>query len=197
MGEYFVHESSYIDTPCTIGKGTRIWHFCHIQRDAIIGENCTLGQNVNIGPGVILGNGVKIQNNVSVYQGVELQDYVFCGPSVVFTNVINPRSQYSINPGDYKGTVIKRGATLGANSTIVCGHIIGAYALIGAGSLVTRDVPDYALMMGSPAKQRGWVCKCGQSLTPQLSCPHCGKKYLLERGQLYAAIEKEEDNHGI
>ncbi|WP_426351206.1 acyltransferase [Alloiococcus sp. CFN-8] len=197
MEGYYVHESSYIDAPCTIGRGTRIWHFCHIQKGATIGEGCTLGQNVNIGPGVIMGRGVKIQNNVSVYQGVELEDYVFCGPSVVFTNVINPRSEFSIDPNSYKKTVVKRGATLGANSTIICGHTIGSYSLIAAGSVVTKDVPDYALIIGCPGKQKGWVCECGERLSHKLTCPNCGKSYLLEKGILYPYLEKKGDNHGI
>ncbi len=174
--EYFVHESSYVDENVTIGKGTKIWHFCHIQKNAILGENCSLGQNVNVANNVKIGNGVRIQNNVSVYEGVELEDNVFCGPSCVFTNVTTPRSHYSVH-GDYAKTLVKWGATLGANSTIVYGHTVGRCALIAAGAVVTKDVKDYALMAGVPAKQIGWVCECGERLPDNLVCDSCGKRY--------------------
>lgn len=174
--DFFVHESSYIDEDVTIGKGTKIWHFCHIQKGAKLGENCSLGQNVNIANNVKIGNGVRIQNNVSVYEGVELEDYVFCGPSCVFTNVNTPRAHYPVH-GEYDKTLIRWGASLGANSTIVCGHTVGKCALIAAGAVVTKNVKDHALMAGVPAKQIGWVCECGQRLNDELSCQKCGKKY--------------------
>lgn len=153
---YFVHESSYVDEGCQIGKGTKIWHFCHIMKGCIIGEDCNIGQNVVISPDVVLGRNCKIQNNVSVYTGVRCEDDVFLGPSMVFTNVINPRAAVS-RKDEYKPTIIHRGASVGANATIVCGHELGEYCLIGAGSVVTKDVPPYALMVGNPAKQIGWV----------------------------------------
>lgn len=174
---FFVHESSYVDDNVTIGKGTKIWHFCHIQKGATLGENCSLGQNVNIANNVKIGNNVKIQNNVSVYEGVEIEDNVFCGPSCVFTNVMTPRSHYSVH-GVYAKTLIKWGASLGANSTIVCGHTVGRSALIAAGAVVVRDVKDYALMAGVPAKQIGWVCECGKRLDETLVCEKCERKYV-------------------
>ncbi|NLO70090.1 MAG: N-acetyltransferase [Porphyromonadaceae bacterium] len=174
--DYFVHESSYVDENVTIGKGTKIWHFSHIQKGALIGENCSLGQNVNVANNVKIGNGVRIQNNVSVYEGVELEDNVFCGPSCVFTNVTTPRSHYSVH-GNYAKTLVKWGASLGANSTIVCGHTVGRSALIAAGAVVTKDVKDHALMAGVPAKQIGWVCECGERLNVELHCDKCGKRY--------------------
>lgn len=161
MNDYFVHESSYIDEDVEIGSGTKIWHFCHIQKGARIGENCSLGQNVNISNHVKIGNGVKIQNNVSIYEGAELEDYVFCGPSCVFTNDLTPRAKYPKGRAGYKKTLVKEGASIGANSTIVCGHTIGRYAMIAAGAVVTKDVPDYALMAGVPAVQIGWVDEVG------------------------------------
>ena len=157
---YFVHESSYVDENVTIGEGTKIWHFCHIQSGAIIGKNCSFGQNVNVGNNVKIGDGVKVQNNVSIYEGVELEDNVFCGPSCVFTNVTVPRAKYPVH-GVYKKTLVKEGASLGANCTIVCGHTIGRYAMIAAGAVVTKDVEDYALMAGVPARQIGWVDEYG------------------------------------
>lgn len=163
MEDYFVHESSYIDEPCEIGKGTKIWHFSHIMSGCKIGCNCNIGQNVVISPGVIIGNNVKIQNNVSVYTGVTCEDDVFLGPSAVFTNVINPRSHIN-RKDEYRKTIIRKGASIGANATIVCGHSIGRYAFVGAGSVVTKDVPDFALVMGNPARIAGWVCICGVKL---------------------------------
>jgi len=161
--DYFVHESSYVDEGCTIGKGTRIWHFSHIMTGCTIGENCNLGQNVVISPGVILGNNVKVQNNVSIYTGVICEDDVFLGPSVVFTNVINPRS--AVNRRDqYLATRVGKGASIGANATIVCGHNVGEYAFIGAGAVVTKDVPAYALVVGNPSKQTGWMSEFGHKL---------------------------------
>lgn len=176
MSNFFVHESSYVDNDVTIGNGTKIWYFCHIQSGAVIGENCSLGQNVNISNHVKIGSGVKIQNNVSVYEGVELEDNVFCGPSCVFTNDLTPRAKYPKGSADYKKTLVKTGASIGANATIVCGHTIGAWALIGAGAVVTSDVPDHALMLGVPAKISGWVCECGNILGDDLKCL-CERKY--------------------
>ena len=174
--EYFVHESSYIDDNCQIGPGTKIWHFCHIMSGSVIGENCNIGQNVVIGPDVKIGNQCKIQNNVSVYPGVTLEDGVFCGPSMVFTNVYNPRAE--IRKIDQKRpTLVKKGATLGANCTIVCGITIGSYAFIGAGAVVTKDVPDHALVTGNPAKQIGHACKCGETLPENLNCGACHREY--------------------
>lgn len=172
--DYFVHESSYVDEPCKIGKGTKIWHFSHIMANSTIGENCNIGQNVVISPGVVIGNGVKIQNNVSVYTGVICEDDVFLGPSCVFTNVINPRS-HIVRKDEYRQTRIKKGASIGANATIVCGHTIGKYAFVGAGSVVTKDVPDYALVVGVPAKVVGYVCECGDRLDRNFKCIACEK----------------------
>ncbi len=183
MSDYFVHESSYIDDDVEIGKDTKIWHFSHIQKGAKIGKNCSFGQNVNISNNVKIGNGVKVQNNVSIYEGVELEDYVFCGPSMVFTNDLTPRSRY---PKDhkYKKTLIKHDATLGANCTIVCGHTVGEFATVAAGAVVTKNIPAHALMVGVPAKQYGWVCECGQVLNETLCCAECGKKYVLLEDRL-------------
>jgi UDP-2-acetamido-3-amino-2,3-dideoxy-glucuronate N-acetyltransferase len=173
---YFVHDTSVVDENVSIGKGTRIWHFSHILSNSKIGENCNIGQNVVIGPGAIIGNKCKIQNNVSVYKGVTLEDGVFCGPSMVFTNIYNPRAEIG-KMDQVRPTLIKKGATLGANCTIVCGHTIGQYAFIGAGAVVTKDVPDYALMVGNPAKQIGWMCICGEKINNDFHCPICKKKY--------------------
>lgn len=172
----FIHESSYIDEYVTIGKGTKVWHFCHVQRGARIGDDCTLGQNAYIGEDVTIGNNVKIQNNVSIYSGVTLEDYVFCGPSVVFTNDYNPRSRYPKGKL-YMKTHVCCGASIGGNATIICGVRIGKNALIGAGAVVTKDVPDYGLVLGIPARLVGWVCECGRKLGDELLCAGCGKKY--------------------
>ena len=182
--DYFVHDSSFIDTKVTIGKGTKIWHFSHILENSHVGNNCSIGQNVVIGPNVVVGNNVKLQNNVSVYDGVTLEDDVFCGPSMVFTNVTNPRSHWP-RKDEFKKTVVKKGASFGANSTVICGITIGQYSFIGAGALVTKNVPDYALVIGSPAKVKGWVCYCGikLKLTPSpetkeaAECESCRRKY--------------------
>lgn len=179
---YFVHESSYVDEGCEIGAGTKIWHFSHIMKGCKIGENCNIGQNVVISPGVVLGNTVKIQNNVSVYTGVICEDGTFLGPSCVFTNVVNPRA-FIERKSEYRQTVIKKGASIGANVTIVCGHDIGRYALVGAGSVVTRNIPDYALVYGNPARVHGYVCACGEQLAfenGRAVCPACGKQYKKE-----------------
>lgn len=176
---YFVHESSYVDEGCEIGEGTRVWHFSHIMKGSKIGQNCNIGQNVVISPDVVLGDGCKVQNNVTIYTGVVCEDGVFLGPSCVFTNVINPRALIE-RKSEYCRTVIKQGASIGANATIVCGHDIGRYAFVGAGSVVTKEVPDYALVYGCPAELRGWVCRCGKKLTFQNGraiCPACGKTY--------------------
>lgn len=173
--QYFVHESSYVDEPCVIGQGTKIWHFSHIMKDSVIGEQCNIGQNVVISPGVVIGNRVKIQNNVSVYTGVICEDNVFLGPSCVFTNVINPRS-FIERKDEYKETRIKTGASIGANATIVCGNQIGRYALVGAGAVVTKDVGDFSLVVGNPARFIGFVCRCGNRLSNSLRC-ECGLEY--------------------
>lgn len=193
---YFAHESAYIDQPCSIGEGTKIWHFCHVMKGAKIGRNCSLGQNVVVASTVVVGDGVKIQNNVSLYDGVVLEDHVFCGPSMVFTNVDNPRSEI-VRKSEYRPTLVQRGATLGANCTVVCGHTIGQYAFVAAGAVVTRDVPAYALVAGVPARQIGWMCRCAAE---QLSldaagaarCAHCGAAYRLGKDGLCA----EEDGLG-
>ena len=178
---YFVHESSYVDEGAVIGEGTKIWHFSHVMSGAVIGKKCSIGQNVNIGSKAVLGDNVKVQNNVSIYDNVTLEDDTFCGPSVVFTNVFNPRSHIS-RKDEYIDTLVRRGATIGANATVVCGNTIGRYAFIGAGAVVTKDVPDYALMLGNPARRRGWVCQCGEKLElagDAAVCQRCGTKYKL------------------
>lgn len=179
--DYFVHESAYVDLPSTIGTGTQIWHFSHIMQNVVIGENCKIAQNVFVAAGVQIGRNVKIQNNVSVYAGVILEDDVFCGPSCVFTNVKTPRSAFPRNTqDDYFVTLVKQGATIGANATIICGHTIGKYAFIGAGATVTKDIPDYALVYGNPAKQAGWMCECGAKLEDfreTTVCRACDRQY--------------------
>lgn len=176
-----IHVSSYVDDGAVIGRGTKIWHFCHILAGTVIGENCSIGQNAMIGPKVRVGNGCKIQNNVSLYEGVELADDVFCGPSCVFTNVINPRANVS-RKAEFKSTPVGQGATIGANATIVCGHSLGAYCLIGAGAVVTKDVPDYALMVGTPARRMGWMSRAGEQLDASLICKATGEKYAESMG---------------
>lgn len=183
---WFVHPSSYVDDDVIVGDGTKIWHFCHVQKGATLGKNCSLGQNVNIGNNVRIGNGVRIQNNVSVYEGVKIEDNVFCGPSCVFTNVTTPRAHFPVH-GIYARTLIKEGASLGANSTVVCGHTVGRSALIAAGAVVTRDVKDYALMAGVPARQLGWVCECGKRLGDTLEC-ECGRRYRLKENDILEKI---------
>jgi UDP-2-acetamido-3-amino-2,3-dideoxy-glucuronate N-acetyltransferase len=177
--EYFIHPTSIVDEPHEIGNGTKIWHFSHIMSGARIGENCTIGQNVFVGSGALLGNNVKVQNNVSIFDGVTLEDDVFCGPSVVFTNVFNPRSFISRRK-EFRKTLVRKGATVGASATIICGNTIGQYAFIGAGSVVTKDVPDYALVYGNPGGVKGWVCRCAGEITfrsGRAVCEACGKKY--------------------
>jgi UDP-2-acetamido-3-amino-2,3-dideoxy-glucuronate N-acetyltransferase len=196
--KYFVHESAYIDDPCQIGAGTKIWHFCHVMRDALIGIDCVLGQNVLVASHVKIGNNVKIQNNVSVYAGVELEDDVFCGPSCVFTNVINPRSQI-VRKSQYQRTLVRRGATIGANATIVCGATIGRYAFIGAGAVVRGDVPDYALVLGVPARQNGWMSVHGQRLVQcdaegYLICPESGWRYMEKSDTELVCLDLPEED---
>ncbi|MDL2207842.1 N-acetyltransferase [Desulfovibrio sp. OttesenSCG-928-M16] len=174
--DYQAHPSAVIDQGARIGNHTRIWHFCHIMASAVIGEGCNIGQNVYVDADVIIGNRCKIQNNVSVYKGVILEDEVFCGPSMVFTNVFNPRAHIR-RMDEARPTLVKQGASLGANCTVVCGVTIGRYAFVGAGAVVTRDVPAHALVFGAPARVRGWVCACGEKLDAGLSCPACGERY--------------------
>ena len=191
MADYFLHESSFVDEHARIGSGTRIWHFCHIMAEAEIGENCTLGQNTFVGHGVKIGNNCKIQNNVSLYEGVTLEDGVFCGPSSVFTNVMNPRSEIE-RKDEFRKTLVGRGVTLGANCTIVCGVVIGSYAFVGAGAVVTKDIPDYTLVVGNPARAVGWMCTCGVKLRENrggLLCPNCGKQYRKENGKIAPPLE--------
>jgi UDP-2-acetamido-3-amino-2,3-dideoxy-glucuronate N-acetyltransferase len=197
-GGYFVHESSYVDEGAQIGRGTRIWHFCHVNRAAVIGEQCTLGQNVVVMPGTRLGNNVKVQNNVSIYEGVECEDDVFLGPSMVFTNVTNPRSHVS-RKHEYKRTLVGRGASIGANATVVCGNTLGRYCLVGAGAVVTRDVPPYALVTGVPARVVGWICQCGKRLPlpenlpagQELTCSACRTEYVVRADRLVSRTDTE------
>ncbi len=208
MSNYFVHESSYLDESVEIGEGTKIWYFCHVLKNAKIGRNCIIGQNVCIESGVSIGDRCKIQNNVSVYKGVTMEDEVFCGPSCVFTNVYNPRA-FIERKHEFRPTLVKRGATIGANATIVCGATIGRYALVGAGAVVKRDVPDYAVVAGVPARQVGWACKCGTTLKfsageelgvkseesraevigLQTKCTYCGNEYGMKDGK-FITIEE-------
>jgi len=189
--DYFAHETAVIDASCRVGAGTKIWHFSHVMGDSVIGERCNLGQNVMVAPGCLIGNGVKIQNNVSVYTGVTIEDDVFCGPSMVFTNVINPRA-FIERKREYRPTLVRRGASIGANATIICGVTLGEYCFVGAGAVVTRDVPPYALVVGNPARQRGWVCVCGVRLDlpsgavdrEQAVCAGCGQHYRRDRDGL-------------
>ena len=186
MSDYFAHESSYVDDGAEIGEGTRIWHFCHVMAGAVIGARSSLGQNVVVMNGTRIGSNVKIQNNVSIYEGVELEDDVFCGPSCVFTNVINPRSHVS-RKSEYRRTLVRRGASIGANATIVCGATLGEYSFIGAGAVITSDVPAYALMVGVPARRVGWMCQCGMRLQlagQESECADCGARYRESNGAL-------------
>ena len=196
---FFVHESSYVDDGVSIGDGTMIWHFCHLLKGVRVGERCRIGQNVVIGPDVSVGNNVKIQNNVSIYNGVTLEDDVFCGPSMVFTNIMTPRSAFPRNRSeDNLPTLVRQGASIGANATIVCGVTIGRHALIGAGAVVTKDVPDFALVVGNPARQRGWACRCGIVLEEHAdawSCGECDRRYRLADGA--TMIEIESDNQPL
>lgn len=190
-----IHETACIDQPCEIGPGTKIWHFSHVMKNCRIGRDCNLGQNVVVSPNVTIGNCCKIQNNVSLYTGVELEDYVFCGPSMVFTNVINPRSEIP-RRDDYRTTLVKRGASLGANSTIVCGTTVGRYALIGAGAVITKDVPDYGLMLGVPARRAAWACRCGETLKSatgnKYNCSACKNEYE-QRGETLVPLRETQD----
>src|SRR5881392_2479851 len=181
MAEFFVHESSYVDDGARVGRGTKIWHFCHVMPGAVIGERCNLGQNVVVMPGTRIGNNVKIQNNVSIYEGVTLEDDVFCGPSMVFTNVLLPRAHVSRRT-EFLPTRVGRGVSSGANSTIVCGHTIGEYAMVGAGAVVTRDVRPFSLVVGNPARAIGWVSCTGERLGSDLTCPRTGERYRIEEG---------------
>jgi len=198
MGEYFVHPSSFLEENVHIGRGTKIWYFCHVRHNARIGENCNIGQSVFIGENVRIGSSCKIQNNVSIYAGVTLEDYVFCGPSMVFTNILNPRCLYpQNNPEDYISTLVKRGASIGANATIVCGHTVGEHAFIGAGSVVTKDVPAYAFAYGNPARLHGWMCECGIKLnliSGKASCAKCFRRYLMDNDRLIY-MPKERETH--
>ena len=193
MPDYFKHETAVIDAPCEIGAGTKIWHFCHVMAGSRIGARCVLGQNVVVAPQVVVGDGCKIQNNVSLYTGVTLEDDVFLGPSMVFTNVVNPRA-FIERKAEFKPTRVGKGATIGANATILCGVSLGAYCFVGAGAVVTRPVPDFALVHGTPARLRGWVCRCAQRLPLGLGdgmevavCPACACRYRREGGRVRLA----------
>lgn len=192
MSNYFVHESSYVEEGSFIGSGTKIWHFSHVMNGASIGSDCILGQNVYVGSRAIVGNHCKIQNNVSIYDSVILEDNVFCGPSSVFTNVINPRS-FIERKDEYKQTLVMYGASIGANATIICGVTLGRFCFVGAGSIVSRDIPNHALVYGSPAKIRSWVCECGQKIDSKLVCQECGKKYM-RRGNLVRRLPDKKEH---
>jgi len=184
--KYFVHPSAIIDEPVEIGEQTQIWHFCHVMPGAKIGAQCVIGQNVFIGKGAVLGNRIKVQNNVSLFDGVTLEDDVFCGPSMVFTNVFNPRSFIS-RKKEFRKTLVRKGATIGANATVVCGYTIGQYAFIGAGTVVARDVPDYALVYGNPGRVKGWVCQCAVQIAfrkGRAKCQACGKEYEMDENSI-------------
>jgi UDP-2-acetamido-3-amino-2,3-dideoxy-glucuronate N-acetyltransferase len=193
MSEYFAHPTAVIDDGCSIGKGTKIWHFSHIMTGCLIGENCNIGQNVVVSPQVVLGKNVKVQNNVSIYTGVICEDDVFLGPSMVFTNVVNPRSAVN-RKSEYKRTIVEKGVTIGANATILCGIKLGKYSFIGAGAVVTKDVQSYALVVGNPARQKGWMSKSGHKLkfdeTGVAICPESNEKYLLKNGEVTKLIDK-------
>lgn len=200
---YFAHGTAIVDEPCEIGQGTQIWHFSHVMRNARIGRNCTIGQNVFIASAVVVGDHVKIQNNVSLYTGVTLEDDVFCGPGMVFTNVLNPRSHVS-RKHEYRPTIVKQGASLGANCTILCGHTIGRYAFVGAGAVVTTDVPDHALVVGNPSRIVGWMCRCGVKLAfapdgdgeeVRAQCPGCGMRYVKQGVAMVAEERAPEPRH--
>jgi UDP-2-acetamido-3-amino-2,3-dideoxy-glucuronate N-acetyltransferase len=189
MSDPFIHESAYVDAGARLGPGTKVWHFCHVMPGAVIGAGCSLGQNVVVMNGTRIGDNVKIQNNVSIYEGVELEDDVFCGPSMVFTNVINPRSHVS-RKDEYRRTLVRRGASIGANATVVCGSTLGEYCFVGAGAVVTKDVPAYALVTGVPARRTGWMCACGVKLpggNGALRCASCGATYEERDGRLIPA----------
>lgn len=186
MSTFFAHESAYVDEPCEIGAGTKIWHFSHILAGTRIGRNCVIGQNVMAGPEVTIGDNCKIQNNVALYKGVTLEDGVFCGPSCVFTNVLTPRAEVE-RKDEFLATRVGRGATIGANATIVCGHDLGDYCMVAAGAVVTRDVPAHALVAGVPARRIGWVSRAGERLGDDLVCPRSGERYALENGALILA----------
>lgn len=188
--EFFVHPSSYLDENVEIGNGTRIWHFTHIQSGSKIGESCTIGQNVNISNNVKIGNNVKIQNNVSVYEGVEIEDFVFCGPSMVFTNDLTPRSKYPKGSVNFIKTKVRLGATIGANATVLCGITIGKFALIGAGAVVIKDIPNYSIQVGNPSRHVGWVCECGEKLGKNFKCNSCHREYVINDHEL---MEKKND----
>jgi UDP-2-acetamido-3-amino-2,3-dideoxy-glucuronate N-acetyltransferase len=192
----FIHPSSFVDDPCSIGEGTKIWHFCHVQKNAKIGKNCIFGQNCNLAEGVVIGNNVKVQNNVSIYTGVVLEDFVFLGPSCVLTNVSNPRSEINRH-ALYEKTLIRRGATIGANATIVCGVTLGRYAFVGAGAVVTKGFPDYALVLGAPARQAGWMSRHGHRLhfdeNGNSKCPEIGFRYELKDGKVKCLDVGEQD----
>lgn len=192
MANYFVHESSFIDQPCEVGENTKIWHFSHIMKNTSIGKNCIIAQNVFIGPGVTLGDNVKVQNNVSIYAGVVCEDDVFLGPSMVFTNVNNPRS-FIERKDEFKQTLVKKGASIGANATIICGNTIGRYTLVGAGSVVTKDTPDFSFVYGVPARQMGWVCRCAEKISFNkkfAKCSSCGDEYVITGDNVIEEVKR-------